>query len=267
MSKRRAHRVGSPPRTVVVFAVAGIAFLVVPIVALIVRTPWAELGGLLTREMVVDALRISIVASVAATAISFVIGVPVAIVLARTEFPGKNLVRGFVLLPIVVPPVVGGAALLFAFGRRGVIGGPLYDQTGIVLPFSIWGVIMAVTFVAMPFVIVTVESGLRSLDTKYENAAATLGAGRWMVLRRVTLPLLLPSLLSGLALSWARAFGEFGATLTFAGNVSGKTQTMPLAVFVALESNREIAVAISLVMVAVALAVLLVLRDRWWRTP
>ena len=172
--------------------------------------------------------------------------------------------RGLVLLPLVVPPVVGGAALLFALGRRGVIGEPLYEATGLVLPFSTWGVVIATTFVAMPFLVITVEGALRNLDPRFEGAAASLGAGRWTVLRRVTLPMIAPSLAAGLPLTWARALGEFGATITFAGNLQGRTQTMPLAVFVALESDRDTAVALSLIMVVISLTVLVVLRERWW---
>jgi molybdate transport system permease protein len=183
--------------------------------------------------------------------------------LARTDFPGRSLVRGLVLLPMVLPPVVGGAALLFAFGRRGLVGGPVYDGTGFLLPFSLWGVIAANTFVALPFLVVTVEAGLRSADRRYEDAAATLGAGRWMIFRQVTLPMVLPSIVAGAVLCWARALGEFGATVTFAGNLQGRTQTMPLAVFLALESDRGAAIALSLVLVAVSLAVLVPLRDRW----
>jgi molybdate transport system permease protein len=165
----------------------------------------------------------------------------------------------------VLPPVVGGAALLFALGRRGVVGEPLYELTGFVMPFSSWGVILASTFVAMPFLVITVEGALRNLDQRYEGAAASLGAGRWTVLRRVTLPMIAPSVMAGLVLTWARAFGEFGATITFAGNLPGRTQTLPLAVFVALESDREAAVAISLLMVVVSFAVLVTLRERWWK--
>jgi molybdate transport system permease protein len=155
---------------------------------------------------------------------------------------------------------------LFALGRRGVIGEPLNRLTGLVLPFSTWGVLIATTFVAMPFLVITVESALRNLDPRFEGAAATLGAGRWTVLRRVTFPMIWPALASGLVLTWARALGEFGATITFAGNLQGRTQTLPLAVFVALESDRDTAVALSLIMVVVSLTVLVALRDRWWKS-
>jgi molybdate transport system permease protein len=243
----------------------GVALFVVPLAGLIGRTPWTRLGTILTQPIVTDALRLSLVTSVVSAVVAAVFGIPLAWVLARLEFPGRALVRALVTLPMVLPPVVGGAALLFAFGRRGLIGQPLYEATGLVLPFSIWGVIVANTFVAMPFLIVSVEAGLAALDRRYEGAAASLGAGRWTVFRRVTLPLARHSVAGGLVLAWARALGEFGATVTFAGNLQGRTQTMPLAVFVALEQDRDGAVALSLLMVAISLAVLLGLRQRWWR--
>jgi len=258
------RKTSRPPALVMVLALLGLAVFVVPLVGLLARTPWQDLPELLTEEVVADALRLSLIASLGATAISAVVGVPLALVLARVDFPGRSIVRGLVLLPLVVPPVVGGAALLFALGRRGVIGEPLYEATGLVLPFSTWGVVIATTFVAMPFLVITVEGALRNLDPRFEGAAASLGAGRWTVLRRVTLPMIAPSLAAGLLLTWARALGEFGATITFAGNLQGRTQTMPLAVFVALESDRDTAVALSLIMVVISLTVLVVLRERWW---
>ncbi len=264
--KLRTRRTAQPPVLVAVLAFFGVALFALPIVGLVLETPWADLGSLVTSPIVVDALRLSLVSSLTATLISFGLGFPVAYVLARVDFPGKTVIRGLVLLPLVLPPVVGGAALLLALGRRGVVGGPIYDTTGFVLPFSLWGVIVAATFVSMPFLVITVEGALRSLDGRIEAAAATLGAGRWTVLRRVTVPMILPALMSGIALTWARAFGEFGATVTFAGNLQGRTQTMPLAVFVALEADRPVAIAISLIMVVVSLIVLVMLRDRWWRS-
>ena len=241
------------------------AVFLVPFAALLARTPWGDLPELLAGDVVTDALRLSLVTSVAATFISALVGIPLALLLARAEFPGRSVVRGLVMLPLVLPPVVGGAALLFALGRRGVFGEPLAQATGLLLPFSTWGVVAANTFVAMPFLVITVEGALRNLDQRYEGAAATLGAGRWTVIRRVTLPMIAPSVVAGLVLTWARALGEFGATITFAGNLQGRTQTLPLAVFVALESDRDTAVALSLVMVAVSLTVLVLLRERWWK--
>lgn len=244
-------------------AFIGFAYVVVPLLALAQRAPWRDLGEVVTEPVVTDALRLSIVSAFAATALSLLLGVPLAWVLARMSFRGRPFVRALVILPMVLPPVVGGAALLFAFGRRGLLGEPVYEGTGFVLPFSIWGVIAANTFVAMPFLVVTVEAGLRSADRRYEDAAATLGASRWTIFRKVTVPNALPGVVAGTVLCWARALGEFGATITFAGNLQGRTQTMPLAVFVALESDRDAAVALSLVLVAVSLAVLVPLRDRW----
>jgi molybdate transport system permease protein len=255
-----------PPRLLIVLAVLGAAIFAVPLLGLLARTPWRDLPSLLSSDIVIDALKLSLISSLGATVISAVVGVPLAWLLARVEFPGRRLVRGMVLLPLVLPPVVGGAALLFALGRRGLVGEPLYKATGLVVPFSVWGVILAVTFVSMPFLVITVEGALRNLDARFEGAAATLGATRWTVLRKVTLPMVMPSISSGLVLTWARALGEFGATITFAGNLQGRTQTLPLAVFVALESNRGTAIALSLVMVAVSLTVLVVLRERWWKT-
>ncbi len=254
-----------PPALLTVAAVAGALVFLLPLVGLVARVPWARLPELLGSPVTLDAVRISGVASLSATAISLVVGVPLAWVLARVDFRGRSLLRGLVLLPLVLPPVVGGAALLFALGRRGPFGQPLYRLGGLVLPFSTGGVVLAVTFVSMPFLVVTVEGALRTLDPRFEGAAASLGAGRWTVLRRVTLPSIRPSLISGAVLTWARALGEFGATITFAGNLPGRTQTLPLAVFVQLEADRDAAVALSLLMVAISLGVLVVLRDRWWK--
>jgi len=263
------RRGGRPraPTLLLVLASAGIAVFLLPFVGLLARTPWARLPELLTSEVVADALRLSLFTSVAAAGLSLLLGVPLAWLLARRDFPGRSLVRGIVTLPLVLPPVVGGAALLFALGRRGLVGAPLEEATGLLLPFSAWGVIVANTFVAMPFLVITVEAALRGMDRRYEDAAASLGARPLTVFRRVTLPMIAPSLVAGLVLSWARAFGEFGATITFAGNLQGRTQTLPLAVFVAMERDRDTAVAISLLMVVVCLLVLIALRDRWWTSP
>lgn len=254
------------PRGLVLLGIVGLAGFALPLAGLLSRTPWSRLLTLLSEEVVVEALRVSLVTSLAATAISAVLGIPLAWMLSRTTFPGQALVRGIVTLPMVLPPVVGGAALLFALGRRGLVGGPLFDATGLLLPFSTWGVVAANTFVAMPFLVITVESALRGLDPQYEGAAASLGASPWRTLTRVTLPLIRPALVAGLVLTWARALGEFGATITFAGNLQGRTQTLPLAVFIALEQDRDAAIAISLVLVAVSLAVIVGLRGRWWGT-
>ena len=195
--------------------------------------------------------------------LALLLGVPLAWVQARVEFPGRSLLRALTTLPMVLPPVVGGVALLLAFGREGLLGRYLFDAFGIRLPFTTAGVILAEAFVAMPFLVITVEAGLRSMNRRLEEAARTLGAGRWRVLTRVTLPLVAPSIFSGALLSWSRALGEFGATITFAGNFPGRTQTLPLAVYLLLETRPEAAVMLSLVLVAISLAVLVGLRDRY----
>ena len=254
------------PWQLTALAMIALAVFVLPLIGLASRTPWSRLGEIITSDVVVDALQISLFTSVLAAIISLVLGVPLAWLLARVDFPGRRVVRAVVTLPMVLPPVVGGAALLFALGRRGIIGEPLNEAAGFVLPFSIWAVVLANVFIAMPFLVVTVEGALANLDTRYEAAAASLGANRFTVFRRVTMPMVAPSVRAGLVLAWARALGEFGATVTFAGNLQGRTQTLPLAVFVALESDRDAAVAISLVLVAVSLVVLVALRDRWWST-
>jgi molybdate transport system permease protein len=250
---------------VVALGAAGAALFAVPLAGLASRVPWSRLPELMTSPVVVDALRLSLLTSVAATVASVVLGVPLAWLLARVDFPGRHLVRAIVTLPMVLPPVVGGAALLFALGRRGLVGEPLAEATGLLLPFSTWAVIVANTFIAMPFLVITVEGALRTADDRYEAAARTMGASPLTVFTRVTLPMIAPSLRAGAVLAWARALGEFGATVTFAGNLQGRTQTLPLAVFVALEQDRDTAVAISLVLVAVSLVVLLARRDQWWR--
>ena len=253
------------PLFIVAPAAIGLAFLVLPLVALLVRAPWSGLPELLSDSQVLTALRLSLECATAATIVSLILGVPLAWVLARLRFPGLGLVRALVTLPLVLPPVVGGLALLLAFGRNGIIGRYLDDWFGITLPFTTAGVIVAETFVAMPFLVITVEGALRSADLGLEEAATTLGASRFTVFRRITLPLVGPSLLAGAVLCWARALGEFGATITFAGNFPGTTQTMPLAVYNALETDPEAAVALSLVLLVVAVAILAALRDRWLR--
>jgi molybdate transport system permease protein len=243
-----------------------IALLVLPLAGLLIRTPWARLGELIVEPTVLSALRLSLATSVAALGLSTVLGVPLAWLLARRDFPGRALLRAVCVLPMVLPPVVGGVALLLAFGRRGLVGQPLDALTGITLPFSAAGVVLAETFVAMPFLVVTVEAGLRTMDRRYEDVAATLGASRWLAFRRVTLPLLRPSLAAGMALCWARALGEFGATITFAGNLSGRTQTMPLAVYLQLERDIDSAILLSLILLAVSVTVLVTLRGRYLGT-
>ena len=252
-----------PPVGLLIPAVLALALIVVPLIGLVQRAPWSSLGDQLSSHAVRQALGLSLRCSLSAVGLSLVLGVPLAWMLARTSFPGRRLVRALVLVPMVLPPVVGGVALLYAFGRRGFAGHLLERLTGITLAFTTNGAILAETFVAMPFLIIVVEAGLRQVDVRYEEAAATLGAGPWRRFWRVTIPLVFPSLAAGTALAWARALGEFGATITFAGNLPGKTQTMPLAAYVALETSPDLAIVISLILLAISLVVLAGLRDRW----
>ena len=251
------------PRSVVAVAAAAVLLLALPVLALVQRAPWSELTSLLTRREVVDALGVSLVVSLLAAAIVLVLGTPLAWMLARVDLPLRRLVRALVLLPMVLPPVVGGTALLFALGRRGLFGQWLDRWVDLTLPFTTAGAVVAATFVALPFYVVTVEGALRTSGEDLEQVASTLGAGPVAVLRRITLPRLLPAMGAGLALAWARALGEFGATITFAGNLPGRTRTLPLATFQALESDPEAAIALSLVLLTVSLAVLVPTRDRW----
>lgn len=260
-------RAPRPPFLAAAAAMAGALFFIVPLAGLLQRAPWERLGADLASPEVRTALRLSLVTSLAATALSVVLGIPLAWVLARVEFPGRRLLRALTTLPMVLPPVVGGVALLLAFGRRGLLGQWLDQAFGVRLSFTTAAAILAEAFVAMPFLVITAEAAFRSLDHRYEDAARTLGAGRSTVFRRVTLPLAAPALGAGLVLCWARALGEFGATITFAGNFPGTTRTMPLAVYIALESRPEAAISLSLVLLTVSLAVLVGLRDRWLGLP
>jgi len=261
-----ARRRVRAPRAVVVAAALGAAFILVPFAGLLRQVRWAsfaaDLGGPAR-----SALLLSLASSVAATALALVLGAPLAWVLARMDFRGRALLRALVTLPMVLPPVVGGAALLAAYGRSyGLLGRWLFDTAGVQLTFSWWGVVVAEAFVAMPFLVLALEGGIASVDRRYEQAAATLGAAPTTRLALVTTRLLLPSLAAGLALAWTRALGEFGATITFAGNIEARTRTAPLAVYLLLESDPRAAYALSAALVAVCVSVLVVLRGRWWGT-
>ncbi len=256
-----------PPWPVVTVAAFAILFFVLPLVGLLRQVRWGHLASDLTSTAAVSALRLSLVCSTAAMAASVLFGIPLAWVLARMRLRAKPIFRALVLLPMVLPPVVGGVALLAAFSRRGLVGSRLYDWFGVQLTFSTFGAVMAETFVAMPFFVITVEAALRSLDPRVEEAASALGASRWMVFRRITLPSIRPAVIAGGVLAWARALGEFGATITFAGNIVGRTQTLPLAVYLALEARPELAIALSLVMLVTSVAVIAALRDRWLQRP
>lgn len=262
------RRVGldRPPVAVLVLAGVAVAFFALPFIGLLWRVPWSDAWSLLTTDSSLTALRLSMVTSLSATAVSFVLGVPLAWVLARYGFPGRRLVRALCLLSLVLPPVVGGVALFTAYGRRGMLGDPLFEWFGIRLPFSTAGVVLAQTFIAMPFLVLTVEAALRGLDRNDEDAARALGASKWTTFRRVSVPAVRPALVAGAVLAWARALGEFGATITFAGNFPGRTQTVPLSVYLALESDRGQALVLSVLMIGVSFVVLLSLRDRWLGT-
>jgi molybdate transport system permease protein len=252
------------PAPLLVPAALGVAFLVLPLVGLLVRAPWSSVAEQLAAPGVGQALRLSIVSATLATLLSLVLGVPLAWVLARSRIRGRSVLRALVTVPLVLPPVVGGVALFLVLGRQGIVGGWLDDTFGITIPFTTAAVVIAETFVAMPFLVVSVEGALRAADARFEDVAATLGADRWTTFRRVTLPMVAPGVAAGAVLCWARALGEFGATIKFAGNFPGTTQTMPLAVYLSLESSRpETAIVLSLVLLLVSLAVLVGLRDRW----
>jgi molybdate transport system permease protein len=242
------------PRWVFVPAAVGALFVVLPLAAMLARVRWADFFSLITSESSLAALVLSLQTSAVSTALCVVFGVPMAMVLARSRFPGQHLLRSVTLLPLVLPPVVGGIALLYTFGRQGLVGESL-EVLGIQIAFSTTAVVMAQTFVALPFLVVSLEGALRTAGRRYESVAATLGARPTTVLRRVTLPLVLPALASGAVLSFARALGEFGATITFAGSLQGVTRTLPLEIYLQRETDPDAAVALSLVLVVVAVIV------------
>ena len=242
------------PRWLFVPAAAGAVFVLLPLVAITARVDWSRFLSLVTSESSRAALGLSLRTSAAATVLCLVLGVPMAMVLARTSFPGQRLVRSLLLLPLVLPPVVAGIALLYTFGRRGLLGHTL-EVLGIPVAFSTAAVVLAQAFVALPFLVVSLEGTLRAVGQRYEVVAATLGARPTSVLLRVSLPLVLPGLASGTVLSFARALGEFGATLTFAGSLQGVTRTLPLEIYLQRESDADAAVALSLVLVVLAVLV------------
>jgi molybdate transport system permease protein len=260
---RRSGRRSGIPIPALVLASVAIAFFALPLIGLLWRAPWSSAWSFLTAESATTALRLSLVTSLWATVLSIVFGVPLAWLLARSEIPGRGAIRALCTLSMVLPPVVGGVALFFALGRRGLVGQYLDRWFDITLPFTTTAVVIAQTFVAMPFLVITVEAALRQLDARHEDAARTLGASRWYTFRRVTLPAIRPALVAGAVLSWARALGEFGATITFAGNFPGTTQTMPLAIYLSLETDPDEAIMLSIVLIVVSFAVLVGLRDRW----
>lgn len=257
--KRTSH----VPWSLLVPGLIAVVFLLLPLAALVIKAPWSEMTAEISSPEILNALRVSLVTSVGAALLATALGVPLAYLLARTTFPGRRLVRGLALLPLLLPPVVGGLALLLAFGRRGIAGEWLLDAFGLTLPFSTAGVVVAQTFVAMPFLVLTAEGALNNLDRRYEEAAATMGASRLSVFGRVIVPMILPSLGAGMLLAWARALGEFGATITFAGNLPGVTTSMPVEVYIALQTRPETAIVLSLILLVVSLTILVGLRGNW----
>jgi molybdate transport system permease protein len=246
-----------------VLAWLGAALVVTPVLALLLRAPWRDIGDLLMSDSARTALRLSLEVSLAAAALSVLFGVPLAWLLARGSFRGRSVLRAMVVLPVVLPPVVAGVGLLAAVGRRGVLGAWLDRALGVQLTFSTAGAIVAATFVSMPLVVLASEAGFRAIEPRFEQAAAVLGASPGYAWRRVVLPMVAPQIVAGAVLAWARALGEFGATITFAGNLQGRTQTVPLAVFQRLQTDPDGAIALSLVLVAISIAVLVAMRDRW----
>jgi molybdate transport system permease protein len=243
-----------------------LCFLLLPLLALILRAPWATLPHQLFSPVIGSALVLSLVSALCATALCLLLGVPLAWVLARSQnwaAGPRRLLRALVLVPLVLPPVVGGVALLLLLGRNGVLGRYLDEWFGLTIPFTTPAVVIAEAFVAMPFLVLAVEGALRGADRRFEDVAATLGASRWYIFRRVTLPLIVPGVAAGAVLCFARALGEFGATITFAGSFPGVTQTMPISAYLAMQTNPDGAIVISLVLLVVSVLVLVSLRDKW----
>jgi molybdate transport system permease protein len=258
---------GPAPRRLVVAGAVAAVFLALPVAALVLSAPWDRFLALVTASDARQALWLSAWTSTITAGICLVLGLPLAWLLARVEFAGRRVLRALVAVPMVLPPVVGGVALLSAFGRHGVVGGPLREVFGTQVPYTSTAVILAHTFVAMPFFVISVEGALRGTSTRLETAAATLGADRWTTFRRVTLPLATPGLVAGVVLAWARSLGEFGATITFAGNYPGTTRTMPLSIYTALQDDPDAAVALGVVLLVVCVGLLVLLRERWWGAP
>ena len=259
----RTASLGRPPLTLVVPGAVAATLLVLPLVALVLDTPWRDLGPQLASEAVRDALWLSALTSLLTVGLCVALGTPLAWLLARVEFPGRRLLRGVVAVPLVLPPVVAGVALVAALGRNGLVGGPLRDLTGWTIPYTTTAVVLAHTFVSLPFFVLSVEGALRTAGERYDVVAATLGADRWTTFRRVTLPLALPGLVAGSVLAWARSLGEFGATITFAGNYPGSTQTMPSLIYTTLQADPAAARTLAMLLLVVSIGVLLGLRRRW----
>lgn len=259
--ERRARGVGLPA---LLWIPAGVAFALIalPVIGLVLRADWPRMPELLLSESALAALRLSLETAGISTLLCIVFGGPLAAVLARGRIRGMRLLRSVVLLPLVLPPVVGGLALLFLLGRLGLLGKVIDTWFGVTIPFTTAAVVLAQTFVALPFLVVSLEGALRTAGDRYEAVAATLGASPWLAFRRVTVPLVLPGLLSGAILAFARCMGEFGATIAFAGSLEGVTRTLPLLVYLERETDTDAAIALSLLIVLVAVVVIAVARPR-----
>jgi molybdate transport system permease protein len=258
-----AAPLGRPPALLLVPAALAAALLVVPLGSLVLDTPWSDFGSQLTSSSVFDALRLTLLASVSTVVACVVLGTPLAWLLGRVAFPGRSLLRALVLVPLVLPPVVAGVALITALGRTGLVGHWLYEWWGVTIPYTTVAVVISHTFVAMPFYVLSVEGALGSVGDRFDVVAAGLGADRWTTFSRVTFPLVLPGVVAGAALAWARSLGEFGATITFAGNYPGTTQTMPSKIYTALQDDPAVARTLSMILLVVSVGVLVGLRSRW----
>jgi molybdate transport system permease protein len=258
---------GRIPTILLVPAVLAAALLVVPTLSLMVQTPWGDFLSQVSSTPVLQALWLTSLASVATVILCMLLGTPLAWLLARVEFRGRSLLRAAVLVPLVLPPVVAGVALVTALGRTGLVGRWFYDWFGLTLPYTTTAVVIAHTFVSIPFYVLSVEGALRAAGEDLDLVAATLGADRWTTFRRVTLPLAMPGVVAGAALAWARSLGEFGATITFAGNYPGTTQTMPSKIYTALQSEPDVARTLSMILLVVSVGVLALLRNRWLTRP
>jgi len=256
-------RSGDRFSTLVFFALAsmGILFFLIPVVSLLIQMPWDRIPEMVSNRQIWIAFRISLLVSLSAVGLSLFFGFPIAWVMTRSTYRWTKLIRIIVLMPMVLPPIVGGVALLSAFGANSPIG-QILDSIGIRLPFTTAGAVLSATFVSAPFMIITLESGLRSLDPKLEHAGQVLGASRWMIIRTIIIPGLRPALIAGIALTWARALGEFGATIAFAGNMPGRTQTLPLAIYQSLQTDMDLALLISAILILITICLMIFVRSK-----
>ena len=250
------------PSLKIIAAVAAI-FVALPLVSIIVRVPWSDLGDMLSQKSTRDALLISLQTSIIAALLSCLFGVPLAWFLARSVTKGLSVLRVICITPMVLPPVVGGIALLTAFGRQGILGQYLYDCFNTSLPFTRTAVVMAQVFVAMPFLVLAVEAAFRQSDQGLEDAARTMGASPSRVFFTIALPAARPAIIAGIALAWARSLGEFGASITFAGSFPDRTQTLPMAVYELVSVDYHLSLVLSLVLIFISVGVLAAMRDRW----